>query len=60
MNIDKSKAVLNNDGDVESFTIKVKGKSFYCVCKANVFHKPDKTNLNLYKCNSCGTCYDSK
>jgi hypothetical protein len=27
------------------------------VCNCNVFHHPDDTDLELYKCNSCGATY---
>ena len=46
------------DGKVESFLVRVNGESFSCTgCGCNVFHKPDKRNLDMYKCNSCGTIY---
>lgn len=57
--IDKDKAVLTKDGEVESFTLKVGGQSFRCSCGANCFHKPDKTNINIYRCNSCNLTYES-
>lgn len=58
--IDKSKAVLDEDGDVKTIVLKVAGKSFHCRCGANCFHHPDKENLDLYTCNSCGTSYVAK
>ncbi|WP_210499575.1 hypothetical protein [Vibrio crassostreae] len=49
--------VLKN-GDLENFTIKLKGQSGFARCPnkcgCNVYHKPDDTNEDLYKCNSCG------
>lgn len=35
-------------------------KGFRCGCGCNVFHKPDKTNLLLYKCNACGLEYEGE
>lgn len=58
--IDKSKAVLDEDGNVKTITLKVAGKSFRCRCRANCFHHQDKENLNVYTCNSCGTSYEAK
>lgn len=58
--IDKERAVLNEDGDVKTIVLKVAGKSFRCRCGANCFHHPDKENLDLYTCNSCGTSYEAK
>lgn len=50
----KKPVMLN--GEIESFTIKISGKLACCPdCRyCNVFHKPDETNLDLFKCNSCG------
>jgi len=45
------------DGTLEQFMPKVDGKPFRCECGCNVFHKPDKTDLELFKCNSCGLQY---
>lgn len=47
------------DGSLENFTLKVAGKPFRCECGCNVFHKPDKAKLEWYKCNACGTVYES-
>lgn len=58
--IDKTKAVLDEDGEVESFMVTMKGKSFHCRCGANCFHKPDREKDNLYRCNSCDTTYEAK
>jgi len=49
--------VTTSDGKIENFVQMVGGKSFRCECGANVFHKPDKADLMLYKCNSCGNEY---
>lgn len=46
-------AVKLEDGKLANFTMKIKGKPFYCQCGCNVFHKPDKGNLERYKCNCC-------
>lgn len=43
------------DGSVQNFTLKLEGKPYRCSCLCNVFHKPDDTNLSIYKCNACGT-----
>lgn len=41
----------------DDVVIKVNGKYHYCEsCKVcNVFKHPDPKNLNLFKCNYCGT-----
>lgn len=53
-------AVLDEDGKVKSFTISLEGKNFRCRCGANCFHKPDKKNLQIYRCNGCGLTYTSE
>lgn len=58
--IDKSQAVLDENGDIETFTVKAKGKQFHCRCGANCFHKPDRENFDRYRCNSCYTTYEAK
>lgn len=58
--IDKSQAVLDENGDVKTFTLKVEGRHFHCRCGANCFHKPDRENLEVYRCNSCYTTYEAK
>lgn len=51
-------AVLNDDGTVKSFTISCHGEYIYCsICGANCFHKPNKEDLSIYKCNTCDTKY---
>lgn len=57
MQIDKTKAVLNEDGTVKSFILEVGGKPFNCQCQANCFHKPFKESPGIYRCNSCGMTY---
>lgn len=58
--IDKYQAVLDENGDIKTFTLKVEVKQFRCRCRANCFHKPDRENLELYRCNSCYTTYEAK
>jgi hypothetical protein len=48
------------EGKVEEFTLKIKGKPFFCHCKCNVFHQPDNTNSELYKCNCCGSEFETE
>lgn len=49
------------NGDVATFTIRLCSTLFKCnKCNANVFFKPDKTNLSLYECNSCGQQYEAE
>ena len=60
MAIDKTKAVLTEDGKIKSFTLIVGGKDFFCKCGCNCFHKPDRTDLNKYRCNSCDITYKAK
>lgn len=51
-------AVLNKDGTVKSFTISCHGEDIHCsICGANCFHKPDKKDMSIYKCNTCDTKY---
>lgn len=47
-------AVCNDDGTLRNFTLRIDGKIFRCECGCNVFHKPDRNDVNLYKCNGCG------
>lgn len=56
----KPTPVLNEDGTLMEFVFRNSGKRFYCRCGCNVFHKPDKTKLNLYKCNGCRLEYISE
>lgn len=45
------------NGDVATFTIRLCSTLFKCnKCNA----KPDKTNLSLYECNSCGQQYEAE
>ena len=53
-------AVKTADGKLKNFTTTVGGKRFSCDCGCNVFHKPDKDKLHIYKCNSCETIYTSE
>jgi len=53
-------AVKTKEGKLENFTLKIQGKPFRCDCFCNVFHKPDKQNLYLYKCNRCGSEFDTE
>lgn len=53
-------AVLTEDGELETFILRVDGKLFRCRCGSNCFHKPDKNDLELYECNACNTWYHSE
>lgn len=53
-------AVRDEDGNVKSFTLKIAGKRWVCECRANCLHQPDKNNLNLFKCNGCGTTFETE
>lgn len=57
MNFDKTKAVLDEDGNIKSFVLTIGGEDFHCQCGCNCFHKPDKDCLTTYRCNGCGTTY---
>lgn len=48
------------DGSLHEFLLKSEGKSFRCSCGCNVFHKPDRTKLNIYQCNACEACYEGE
>lgn len=55
------KPVMRPDGGVEEFFIRINGSVQNCeVCGANVFHKPDSTRLQRFKCNGCGAEYDTE
>lgn len=56
----KTEPVLLEDGTLHNFIVYIEGKDFYCKCGCNVFHKPDRTQLNKYECNSCGLQYENK
>lgn len=58
--INMSKAVLDEDGEVETFMLTVEGVDFHCRCGANCFHKPNRENVAIYRCNSCGLTYKAK
>ncbi len=60
MNEKFKNAVLHEDGSLHEFVLRIKGSKFTCKCGCNVFHKPDKTNLNKYKCNACDMEYDTE
>lgn len=51
--------VRMEDGSIENFMpyIRDNPQSFSCRCGCNVFHKPDNNDLDLFKCNACGTEY---
>jgi hypothetical protein len=51
--------VLNSDGTLHNFTLKMEGKPFRCQCGCNVFHKPNKNKLTLYQCNACETQFEA-
>jgi hypothetical protein len=58
---DKHKnSVKDEDGSLYNFTPRINGTMFRCSCGCNVFHKPNKEDLDLYKCNGCGTLYESE
>lgn len=52
-------AVRTSDGEVESFFLKIGGVNWRCECGSNCLHKPDKENLNLFKCNGCGLEFEA-
>jgi hypothetical protein len=56
----KEEPLLNADGTLKQSLLKVGGKSFSCSCKCNVFHNPDKFNLDIYQCNCCDLRYESE
>jgi hypothetical protein len=50
--------LLNKDGSLKQVMVKMGGKTFRCEqCNCNVFHHPDKNDLDLYACNGCDTEY---
>lgn len=52
--------LLQEDGSLHQFTLKIEGQPYRCNCGCNVFHKPDQENLNIYKCNSCEETFDTE
>ena len=54
------KTPVLKDGELEQSTIRINGSLFRCSCGCNVFHKPDDTLLELYKCNACGVEYEAQ
>lgn len=52
-----AEAVKNDDGSLRNYFARVSGSSFRCDCGCNVFHKPDKKDLELYRCNGCDADY---
>jgi len=61
MTFDRYKdAVKTEDGKLENFMVKLAGKSYRCNCGCNVFHKPDKTRLDIYRCNSCCETFETE
>lgn len=51
--------VRNADGSLENFLLRIAGQPYRCQCRCNVFHKPDRENLELYECNSCGEQFEA-
>lgn len=51
--------LLAEDGKLHNFTLRIAGKPYRCACRCNVFHKPDRTNLELYECNACGQQFEA-
>lgn len=39
---------------MENYMPMVNGVSFRCECGCNVFHKPDSSRPDVFRCNSCG------
>ena len=48
------------DGSLWQFMPRVNGVPFRCKCGANVLHKPDETDPDLYECNGCGQLYEGE
>ena len=51
--------VLLPDGALQQLTLLIAGKRYVCPCRCNVFNKPDRENLDLYECNSCGHQFEA-
>lgn len=51
--------VRTADGALENFTLRIAGKPYRCPCLCNVFHKPDRSNLDVYECNACGQQFEA-
>lgn len=51
--------VLTEEGKLHNFMLRISGRPYSCSCRCNVFHKPDRTNLELYECNACGWQFEA-
>ena len=49
----KEEPLLNEDGSLHQYILRIGGKPYRCECGCNVFHHPDKTKLDVFQCNSC-------
>jgi hypothetical protein len=56
---EKSQPVINDDGTLRNFMLRVGGKPYRCECGCNVFHKPDQKKVDLYECNACETRFEA-
>lgn len=54
-----AQAVVNTDGTLHNFLLRVDGNPYRCKCGCNVFHKPDRKYLDLYECNGCEQRFES-
>jgi len=52
--------ILNKDGTLKPFTLKVQDGTFRCHYDCNVFNKPDALFLEIYKCNACGSIFSGE
>lgn len=53
-------ALKHDDGRIWEFTLRIGGKRYRCKCGANVLHKPIKDFPNVYKCNGCGSMFETE
>jgi len=52
--------VQTADGAIENFILRIGGRPYRCQCGCNVFHKPDRSHLDLYECNACKQQFEAE
>ncbi len=60
MVINYDNAVKTADGKLDNFMIRLSEKPYRCECGCNVFHKPNKDRMDIFRCNSCGVTFETE
>lgn len=58
--MDNVQPLLDDQNKLKESTLKIAGKRYFCPCGCNVFHNPDKENLDLFQCNGCHMAFETK